>query len=297
MSDFWILGASWDTADHYETLSDIGNGAIYRDISDGAPDRRVWRRGPPSYKAETDAVFPDIVPAIVMPPLWSRRMVAALEAVAPDHGCLIYPAYIKLAGRRGALPWTHDLVAPTIYLRDLPAPGSRAPAPVVMLGAHSRGRQLLGLSAPVAEALAALMPRGTYLAPLEDYDPALPSFDRRLDPAEIAAWKAAEAARPGEPVPEPLSARKRLLTAIRADGGFVLRNGEWLEPAQDDTRWRYHYADGRIGEIGINQALDDAERSLLPRGDWGWLPVAENKALLKEWRKATKAELAGRLGG
>lgn len=261
MSDdpIWLLGCATDRAPEvpYDTALTVVNSNVYPDIRDGSPDPRLWRRAAPAFRASEGDVFPDIVLTTVLPSLWSRRMVAALLAVAPEPGCLILPADISLKGKR--LPWSHSLVVPLHRVRgavDLGCSegeidrrgrtllrprrvvlrsGWRPPAPVFELAelAIDHCRNALAVTRPVAKALGALDLHGVGLLPLSGIRPdAMPARDGRITAAAMAAWMAAERGRRGndrrpmiaaEAADQLWRAAKAAKTGLRLGPGEVIR--------------------------------------------------------------------------
>ncbi len=335
MERLWLLGPALDVDAHYETLNDADNGASYGDIRDGTLDPYAERRLRPFYKAQKDDVFPDMVPSVYLPPLWSRDLLQALDRVAPDHGCLIFPARIQVKGRRGNLPWTHSLLVPrasasnwfdperceawkkkstprvrggvTLYYpsKIVLRAGWSPSAPVMNLDGLQTHGNLLGVTQTVAKALLAMNPRRVFLAPVEHFtNDQRPSCDGRTDPEEIAAWRTATRAnQPNETVPlTDWENDYEMFKLLRKDKGFILDDGGWIERRTDmiHQEWMFHRADGHRQCIDAAPMLELVEHCLarhsgLSRGAWQQVPRPQALTNLKAWQKATAKERRKRL--
>lgn len=320
----WLLGTACDPQGYFETLSDAGN-VSYADVRDGQPDPGALRRTAPLFRAERSAVFPDLVSGVHLGELWSRRMIEALQRVAPQHGCLIAPACIRLKGQRQSLPWTHSLVVP--YARSgewldvercqsydpdwtqrfkprgiLTSPQRialradwRPPAPVMQLDRlrPDGGKRLLGVIESVAQALLAIQPVGVFLTPAESYaPPEHPACTGPLDTERHAHWKAeALAQRGNEPVPMTAwETDVELFRRLRKDRGFVLDNGDWIERRDDvvHEEWFLHRLTGESHFINGAQALQQVQHCLArQQGAFVAVPRTQAVAAYAAWQKKT----------
>ena len=317
------MGTATDVETHFETLDAANNGASYGDIRDGRLDPFVKRRLRPTYRAERDEIFPDLVRAVFLPDLWSRRMVEVLNRVAPDHQCLIFPARIVRKGLKSKLPWTHSLVVPLVRARDwidvgrseakfkssneLHYPtricvrkGWEPIAPVMALDHLLFHDQILGVTEEVAKALLLLEPHGVFLAPVEDFSgPNRPSCSGRTDPAGIAAWKEHERIRRGcDPVPlTDWEVDCEMFRLLRKDRGIVLWDGQWVQRCTDFSHqeWLLWQADGGSTFIEASEVMQRVENCLarwrgLSHDEWRKCPRTEALEAFNSWQKETGKE-------